>query len=153
MAALSLLFEAPDYVYAGIVDEKLKTPEGTLTGRDIKKIVTNNVRHPIRTLLSGIRLISDVPMDIADTMLGFKHNSTAMIQAQTRNELSRTLATYTHPNHLNWSERYSLPKARVIPSSRSPWEHLRHSGRHGRPPMGVSEGIRHAIRTEAIHSA
>lgn len=91
MAAASTLFESLDYVYAGIADQKLETPTGSRTLRDIKEIGTNHVRHPIRTVLSGLRLISDVPMDIADGVIGFKHGGSA-VRAQTRHQISEALA-------------------------------------------------------------
>lgn len=87
MAAGSALFESFDYLYAGIADEKMDPPMGSRTGRDIGLIMKNNVRHPIRTVLSGFRLFTDLPMDAGDILFRFKRGSAA-----TRSAVQRTLA-------------------------------------------------------------
>ena len=96
MAVGSALFELPDYLWAGAVDEKLNNAEDIRTWRDIKAIGRNNVRHPIRTVLSGLRLISDVPMDVGDKLFGFKHRSSvASLQHRSYERMQNTLQ---HPN-------------------------------------------------------
>ena len=87
MAAGSAFFEGLDYLYAGVVDERLSPPSGTRVGRDISAIMKNNVVHPIRTIVSGVRLIGDIPLDIGDAAFRFKHNSYA-----TRAAINKTLA-------------------------------------------------------------
>lgn len=87
MAAGSALFESFDYLYAGIVDERMDVPTHTRTGRDVGLIMKNNVRHPVRTVLSGLRLLTDLPMDAGDVLFQFKHNSYA-----TRSAINKTLA-------------------------------------------------------------
>jgi len=77
MAAASTFFESLDYVYAGIADDHLEAPDGGIaarTRRDIGDIVKNNIRHPIRTLFGGLRLLTDVPMDTVDLLAGYRHS-------------------------------------------------------------------------------
>lgn len=80
MALTSIPFELPDYAAAGIANESVKAPTGTRTWRDIKSMANNNVRHPIRTVLGGLRLIGDVPRDGIDLLFGFRHGTRSQIQ-------------------------------------------------------------------------
>lgn len=79
MAGASLVFEAPDYLWAGVANDSLEAPTGSRTMRDLKGIATNHVRHPIRTVLSGLRLLSDVPMDGVDALFGFRHGTRSKV--------------------------------------------------------------------------
>lgn len=79
MGLASVFTEASDYALAGIADQKLEASGELRTWRDIKEIGTNNVRHPIKTVLSGLRLISDIPMDGGDALFGFKHGTRARL--------------------------------------------------------------------------
>lgn len=87
MAAASVLFEAPDYLYAGAVDNKLSPPTGIMgrTRRDVSQLFDNVVHlRPLKTLTDGFRLISDVPMDGVDALAGFRD--------KTRSQVSYALA-------------------------------------------------------------
>lgn len=74
MLIASVLAEASDYGFAGIADEPMEATNSRI-GRDVDKIKQNHVRHPIRTVLSGTRLITSVPMDIGDDIFGFTHGT------------------------------------------------------------------------------
>jgi hypothetical protein len=79
----SAIADGFDAAYAGIADQKIDAPDGGLGGRtrrDLKEIMKNHIRHPIHTLLSGLRLISDIPMDTLDIVGGFRHGARSRMQ-------------------------------------------------------------------------
>jgi hypothetical protein len=90
MAVASTFTELGDYLMAGAADQRLEPPSGLMgrTRRDIAAIAQNNIRHPIRTVLSGVRLISDVPMDGVDVFADYRHGSRASL-----------IETLNHPHH------------------------------------------------------
>jgi hypothetical protein len=77
MLIASVFAEAPDYGFAGVADEPMEATNSRI-GRDIEKIKENNIRHPIRTVLSGARLVTSAPMDIGDDIFGFTHKTLAV---------------------------------------------------------------------------
>ncbi len=77
-AAAATLFELPDYLYAGVVDQNVKPASGIAgrvrrdTGLLLKDIVT---LHPLRAGGDAFRLVfNDVPMDSIDLIGGFRRN-------------------------------------------------------------------------------
>jgi len=93
MAAASAVFELPDYLWAGVANDPLAPPnDQSRTWRDIKSIGAKNVRHPIKTVLSGLRLFSDVPMDGIDRAFGFREETHSEVQRILKQEDSYVLA-------------------------------------------------------------
>lgn len=80
-AAAALVLEAPDQIYAGIVDKKLEPPKGTRTGRDLRELGSDVVNfRPVSTVLDGLRLFSSIPMDIIQTVGGFQRGNRGAMQ-------------------------------------------------------------------------
>lgn len=78
MLSVSAIGELPDYVIAGIVDQKLEAPPNVPFGRtrrDIGTLLRDAVSlRPLKTLADAARLMfTDVPIDTIDTLGGFKH--------------------------------------------------------------------------------
>lgn len=97
MAAGSLILEGTDQLWAGVVDQRLDVPTGIAgrTRRDIKLLLKDIVTlHPLRAIGDGFRLaFADVPLDIGDTVGGFRLNDRhRMDSAMTKEPLHATAA-------------------------------------------------------------
>ncbi len=74
MAAVSAVLEGPDQIIAGVVDQQVIRPSGSLgrIRRDSKQLIKDVFTfHPIRAVADGLRLPADVILDLGDAAGGF----------------------------------------------------------------------------------
>lgn len=79
MLPISTILEAPDYIVAGIVDQKLEPPPAVPFGRtrrDLGKLLSDVVHlRPLKSLADAARLaFTDLPLDGIETLGGFQHS-------------------------------------------------------------------------------
>ncbi len=88
MAAVSLVMEGPDQLWAGAVDTRLEHPNAIMgrTRRDIGDLVDHAVHlRPLKTIADVFRLTGSVPLDAGDALIGFRSNAV-------RSQIDYTLA-------------------------------------------------------------
>jgi hypothetical protein len=92
MAVASTILEAPDYLVAGALDNKLDPPPAGALGRtrrDLAQLAKNIVTvHPIRAVTDACRLATtDLPLDVPEMFLALDRD-----RANTRYRIHQTLA-------------------------------------------------------------
>ena len=96
MAAGSVILEGTDQLWAGVVDQKLEKPTG-IAGRlrrDTKLLLNDVVTlHPLRAVGDVFRIgLADIPLDIGDTIGGFRLNERSRMQQAMAKETSYDMA-------------------------------------------------------------
>lgn len=93
MAAASTVLEAPDYIFAGIADQKIIPPTGLRTTRDIGQLGKDIVSlKPIATVLDVLRLPGDLVLDAGDKLVGI-HSHQQYFHSQIDNVMAKTSDT------------------------------------------------------------
>lgn len=78
--AARVLLQGPDYLYAGIVDQKVEKVDGSETAHDVGQVFKNIVTlHPIRAVVGALKVPGDIGMDIIHAVGGFRGRARAAL--------------------------------------------------------------------------